>query len=936
MEPFLLSITSLEVEMERAQQLKAKLEEMIRTKDPDEESNTRPRPSSGSIGSVVSVESPRGPQTERMRTLDNCMRCVLSLNAELAKRRSDLLSKPSLTNTEDETITQLLHDRTSMTKEQVQERWSQVKDLHHPEPMAAPGTPTATGTPQLLRKQQKEQENKKGTDRQAERAAFRTEIKNVNTHLQTVLESANAVQLRKILRIFALESEDVSNRIISMLEKKDKTDPASKTSSVEDLRKEISKEERKEEKKASATMEAVHMRSRQPGPSQSAISSTLMYDSYVMVKINNKWKRRFVVITPEILHIFKAHDDNRSPENINLTCASVRMVSAKKQQFTLYTPSAEWRFEAESDRELLQMTAVLEDICQDIVLKSIGTEKNMQRSDSNGNNEASSDEENEDKKELLDLLHVPGNNICADCGTPKPEWVSINLGIFICIECSGAHRNLGVHISKVRSVQYDQIESENMLVLKATGNIKANSLWEGALPPGTKPGEHAHIDVKNAYIRNKYAEMVYARPEDVTILEAYLEKPSSPGKNRNSGILYNISPMTPRMDKSASGSPALGLPTDRQHLFMKSNFRKSTGNLDKETKEAKKERKEKEKEGQKEKEKQKKKEKKEREEEEKKQQYLKQDFGKVLTEMKEERKTDIMDIITSTRPMNGPSYRATSRGAVGRDVVTHAFISDETRNSNNYGQKGPGLGLKYVSVPGVILILRCELLRRGFSTTYTSNFSALRRVLLEVLPGKGLSKVILISHHNIHTSGDMLSHFMNPRYTFPAPAYVQSHYSPTPHMHLGPPAGYYGKAMKGRSKSSLRDAEDADSKTKKHSRLSQYQCSQLEETFQQQSLPSKKACLELAEHLDMPYRRVQVWFQNRRAKVKRMKSLSGTSEEAHSSSEETPHDDGITEEDPEKEEGKSETELQGETKEKKPMYLGTSATKLKVSFLVNE
>lgn len=47
------------------------------------------------------------------------------------------------------------------------------------------------------------------------------------------------------------------------------------------------------------------------------------------------------------------------------------------------------------------------------------------------------------------LREIPGNDLCAECGALDPDWASLNLGILMCIECSGVHRNLGVHISKV-------------------------------------------------------------------------------------------------------------------------------------------------------------------------------------------------------------------------------------------------------------------------------------------------------------------------------------------------------------------------------------------------------------------------------------------------------------------------------------------------------
>lgn len=58
----------------------------------------------------------------------------------------------------------------------------------------------------------------------------------------------------------------------------------------------------------------------------------------------------------------------------------------------------------------------------------------------------------EHQEKPLDVLRrVPGNDVCADCGAADPDWASLNLGILLCIECSGVHRNLSVQISKVCS-----------------------------------------------------------------------------------------------------------------------------------------------------------------------------------------------------------------------------------------------------------------------------------------------------------------------------------------------------------------------------------------------------------------------------------------------------------------------------------------------------
>ncbi|KAL6425225.1 hypothetical protein ACFW04_009461 [Cataglyphis niger] len=107
---------------------------------------------------------------------------------------------------------------------------------------------------------------------------------------------------------------------------------------------------------------------------------------------------------------------------------------------------------------------------------------------------------------------VSGNDACVDCGAPNPDWASLNLGVLMCIECSGIHRNLGSHISKVRSLDLDDWSAGHLSVMLALGNDIANSIWEYCLNGKQKPASDSSREEKEQWIRWKYEDKLFLPP----------------------------------------------------------------------------------------------------------------------------------------------------------------------------------------------------------------------------------------------------------------------------------------------------------------------------------------------------------------------------------------------------------------------------------------
>ncbi|KAI5369671.1 Putative Arf GTPase activating protein [Septoria linicola] len=114
---------------------------------------------------------------------------------------------------------------------------------------------------------------------------------------------------------------------------------------------------------------------------------------------------------------------------------------------------------------------------------------------------AGPDKAEQNRATLKQLVKLETNKSCADCKRNKhPRWASWNLGIFICIRCSGIHRGMGTHISRVKSVDLDSWTEEQMASMLKWGNGRANKYWEHKLAEGHVPNE---AKIEN-FIRTKY------------------------------------------------------------------------------------------------------------------------------------------------------------------------------------------------------------------------------------------------------------------------------------------------------------------------------------------------------------------------------------------------------------------------------------------------
>uniref|UniRef100_A0A4W3JA71 ArfGAP with SH3 domain, ankyrin repeat and PH domain 1a n=1 Tax=Callorhinchus milii TaxID=7868 RepID=A0A4W3JA71_CALMI len=197
--------------------------------------------------------------------------------------------------------------------------------------------------------------------------------------------------------------------------------------------------------------------------------------------------------------IFKV---NRQPARLNLLTCQVKPSGDEKKCFDLISHNRTYHFQAEDEQDCQVWISVLTNSKEEALNMAFRGEQ------TSGENSI----EDLTKAIIEDVQRMPGNDICCDCGAPDPTWLSTNLGILTCIECSGIHREMGVHISRIQSLELDKLGTSELLLAKNLGNTSFNEIMEGDLPnPSPKPIPNSDMTARKEYIHAKYVEHKFAR-----------------------------------------------------------------------------------------------------------------------------------------------------------------------------------------------------------------------------------------------------------------------------------------------------------------------------------------------------------------------------------------------------------------------------------------
>ena len=238
------------------------------------------------------------------------------------------------------------------------------------------------------------------------------------------------------------------------------------------------------------------------------------------------------------LNIIDNVDTSNSYEICNLLLSNVKKIESNTSPpfcFEINTNTRKsYVFQSETEYDLEEwVESIKSEINQQIISFDGNNTKNQNNNeilttnDKNNKNDKINNDSNEPKKDILDsnknndenknkIEKYINENICSDCGAQKPTWLSLNWLTIICIDCSAIHRSLGVQISKIRSLELDNIKEDYIELLSIIKQNEINDILEEKIKEyeNEKPNCNSTREQKEQFIINKYKNKKYMNKDN--------------------------------------------------------------------------------------------------------------------------------------------------------------------------------------------------------------------------------------------------------------------------------------------------------------------------------------------------------------------------------------------------------------------------------------